>query len=69
MLISVERLYVRETVLSISVDSVENLYVLNSGPSGLSVEAFGPSVSGNIAPAIQFTLSSVTSMYAQLALR
>jgi hypothetical protein len=59
-----------EGVLALSVDSVGNLYALSYTQStGLSVLGFGPSSSGNIAPAIQFKSGSMTSIFPQLALR
>jgi hypothetical protein len=57
--------------LALRIDGVGNLYVLGDGASGIAVEGFGATGSGNLAPAIQFTSSSLasTSVILGLALK
>jgi len=56
------------SVLAMSADKVGNLYVLNYSQNvGLNVEAFGASGAGNVAPAIQFPATSMTSIFPQIA--
>ncbi|MHB1700402.1 MAG: NHL repeat-containing protein [Acidobacteriaceae bacterium] len=47
-------------VLALRVDAAGNIFTLSAGISGLSVDAFGASGSGNLAPAVQFTSTSLT---------
>jgi hypothetical protein len=57
-----------ESVLAMTTDQVGNLFVLNySQDAGLSVKAFGASGDGNVAPAIQFSANSMTSIFPQIA--